>query len=160
MQGKTFLEDFVQAADAYPDGLDELIVEEFAVLNELGKVETSEKTASSCGEGLLGTGVGSCVGIVGEFAEEVPAGDPVPIEASGLSEIPVGVAEPLEELGRIQLFSDLFSALGAVELLCEHGPLLDASHELVRDTDGHICLGDPLEIRLDIHELLEVRMVA
>ena len=159
MERETLVQDIVESANTYPDRLDEVLLLELAVLDEGGEVHASEETGTSCGQGLLGTGVGSGVGVVGELAEEVPVGDPVPVEASGLTVIPVGMAELLEELGGVQVLGDVLVAFGAVETLDECAPVPDALHELVGDTDGHVRLGYPLEVGLDGHELLEVGVV-
>ena len=160
MEGETLLEDIVEGTDADGDGLAELVLVELTVVDELGEVQASEQAASSGGEGLLGAGVGSGVLVVGELGQEVPGADAVPEEASGLSEIPVGVAELLEELGGVEVLDDGVVGLGTYEGLYEGPFVLHALHELVGYADGHVGLGHPLEVGLDAHELLEVGVVA
>ena len=94
------------------------------------------------------------------MGKQVPLLDPIPEQSARLRVIPVCLRQMMEEIPGHDFLLDLLSGLLPCIMKQKWLVLFYGFHELIAHADGNIGLGDLVQIRLQIHELLHVRMGA
>ena len=164
MQRQPLFEDVVQAAHGSSHaGLEFVIIEgcpgREGVIDEIGQIHAAQETRAAGRQRFFSTGIDAGEGKFLRISQEIPRADAIPEKGTRFAVVPVRFGDEAEDVvGIDQRFDDLPRFLAGImeaELLVVAG----CCHEFIADADGKVSLGNFAQVRLQLDEIEDVRMI-